>query len=202
MRTAKYFLTFILTLLSLSPAWAQERTLLLVPFEIRGSYQPVTKADLSAELQTQIEAHDPSIKVVVLDRWATILSSNDAARLGKSEGADLVLYGNVKFNKDAKATSMTGAAPEGYPGGTGVPMDFSRRYMVTVAGMAHGTLVDSASGEVVADQPEMVFETEMTGGAKDGKIMQEVEDRLVKQCLHDVSRRLVEHLKAETEGKR
>ncbi len=179
-----------------------KRTLLILPLEVRGSYQPFSKAELAEALEKQIEKIAPNFEVEIFESYAALLGPADAARYGRDNGADFVLYGDMRFNRESKVTSMTGGAPPDYPGGSGIPAGFSQRYMVTVAGVAHARIVDSKSGEIVAEQPEMVFETEMTGGSKDGPVMQKVEERLAQQCLYDLSKRLVEHLQQEIRGER
>lgn len=200
MTHARLFFVALLLWLCAGSGWAQEKTLLLIPLEMKGTYLPLTETELAAILKKEIEQVAPDLKVTVDDSDPTILGPKDAARVGQAAGTTAVFYGNVRFRKEAKAMSLTGAPPEGYPGG-GIATSSQMRYLVTVAGVAHGYLVDSASGTVLADQPELFFESEATGGALDGELMQELERTLADKCIRELSERLVEHMKAQTDKK-
>ena len=184
----------LLLLLLVAPGWAQEKTLLIVPLEIKGTYRPFSQDEMTTLLKQQVEKLAPDVKVMVLDSSPSMLSASDAARLGRDAGAGAVFYGDVRFKSEAKASSMTGGQPEGYPGG-GIPAGFSSRYLVSVMGVAHGNLIDSATGELLAEAPVMFLENEMTGGTKDGPAMQEVEKKLATSCAKEIAHSLVKHLK-------
>jgi hypothetical protein len=185
----------ILALLCSGPSLAQQKTLLLIPFEMKGTYQPVGQAELTEILKAQIERVAPDMQVK-LGSPAAMLDPEQAARMGVQAGTDLVLFGDVRFRTEATAVSLTGGPPEGSPGQP-IPAGFAMRYMVTVAGVAHGSLVESASGKLLVDEePQLLMESEMTGGAKDGPVMKEVEQRLAGKCAHDLGKGLIEHVQA------
>lgn len=189
------FLTLAVVLIAaVTPAWSQQnRTLLLVPFEMRGTYQPISQNELSNLLKKYIEETAPHVTVKIASSGAAMIDAKLASRLGKQAGTDFVLFGDLRFRKDLKAASLSGSQPDGYPGGSGIPMGHTMRYSLTIAGVAHGSLVGTASEELfVDDEPQLLLESEMTGAVKDGPKMQELEKRLVDSCVHQVSRGLVE----------
>lgn len=185
-------------LLLASAAGAQEkRTLLLIPFEMGGTYFPIQQADFTNLLEKSIEQVAPNVSVTVHSQKAYMLSPEEATRIGKDAGVDLVLYGDVRFRKEVKGASVTGGAPEGYPGGSGVNQGFSGRMMVTVAGIGHGKLVDVAKGELIAERPELLMESEYTGAPEGSATMETLEKKLARSCVDQMSGHLIESLKRD-----
>jgi hypothetical protein len=179
-------------------AGAQEKkTLLLIPFEVGGTYIPVSQDEFTALLQTCIERVSPQVSVTVYAQKAYMLSPEEAARIGKEAGVDLVLYGDIRFRKEVKGASLSGGAPEGYPGGSGINQGFSGRYMVTVAGVGHGKLVSVADGKLLAERPELLMESEYTGAPEGGPVMEKLEKKLATSCVNQMASHLIENLKKD-----
>jgi hypothetical protein len=197
----KHSLTLIIAALLLSivtQASAEEKkTLLILPLEMRGTYRPVEQEQLTELLVTEIGKIAPNLNVTVYSEKTYMMSPEEATRLGKAEGADYVLYGDTQFRKDLKAAKLTGLNAEGYPGGSGVPMGYAGRYMLTVSGVGHGKLVEVASGQLIAERPEILLESEYTGAVEGGAVMEKLEKNLVNRCVHQFSQHLVEKLKEE-----
>ena len=177
-----------------------EKTLLIIPFEVRGNYQPVDTDDVTEHLSHGIgKAEDPKVVVKVYEQKAYMMSPEEATRLGQEAGADLVLYGDIRFRKDVNSANLTGSNPnqEGYPGGTGIRQGFAGRYMVTVGAVGHGKLVSVARGEIVAERPEILMQSEYTGAVKGGSKMEKLEQKLAQACLAQFSDHLLEKLAAD-----
>ncbi len=182
----------------LAPAVSEEVTLLLIPFEVQGNYQPVTSDEVIESFKTALsKATKPEISVKVYDQKTYYLGPEEAARLGKEAGANYVLYGDIRYRKDEKVAHLTGMNQEGYPGGSGGRTGFDSRYMVMIAAVGHGKLVDVASGELVAERPELLMESEYTGAVKGGSEMEKLEDKLAHRCLVEFTQHLLEKLKEE-----
>jgi hypothetical protein len=190
------FAFYLLTL----PSVAEEKTILIIPFEVRGNFQPVDSAAVTEGLSSRIgKSEDPKVTVKVYEEKAYMLTPGEATRLGREAGVDLVLYGDIRFRKDVTSANLTGSNPnqEGYPGGSGIRQGFAERYMVTVGAVGHGKLVSVARGEIIAERPEMLMESEYTGAVKGGSKMEKLEQKLADACLKQFSEHLVEKLAAE-----
>jgi hypothetical protein len=199
--------TFILSLFAFFllalPGLCQEKTLLIIPFEVRGNYKPFDSAAVTERLRSQIEnAEKVDVNASVYDQMAYMMSPEEATRLGKEAGVDLVLYGDIQFRVDVTSANLQGANPnqEGYPGGTGIRQGFAERYMVTVGAVGHGKLVNVADGKIIAERPEMLMETEYTGAVKGGAKMEKLEQKLADACLAQFSAHLLESLAKEAKS--
>jgi len=185
------------------PTLAQEpQKLLLLPLEIKGNYRPIQQDALSELLVDNIKKAAPHVSTTVYEEKTYMMSPKEAARLGKMAGANFVLYGDLSFRKDVKAASLTGANTEGYPGGSGIKQGFAGRYMVTVAGVGHGKLVDVASGKIIAERPELLLQNEYTGAVKGGAKMEALEQKLADQCVRQFAKHLVEKIQEEVKNGR
>jgi hypothetical protein len=201
----KFFSLSLLILLlstSLTSLAQEEKSLLILPLEMKGTYRPIESAELSSMLKTNIESVAPKVSVSIYDQKTYMMSPEEASRIGKAAGADYVLYGDARFRKEVKGAKLTGVNTEGYPGGSGIRQGYASRYMVTVAAVGHGKLVDVATGKLISEQPELLLESEYTGAAKGGSRMEQLEQKLANTCIHQFTKHLIEKMKAEVDGKR
>lgn len=204
MRSGQRFWTLGLALLGalwlgLSPSQAQEgqRKLLLIPFDLGGTYRPVSSEEFSDLIRQSLAKVAPGLEVVLSQESAFMMTPEKAARLGKAAGADYVLYGDMRFRKDLKGASVTGGPPEGYPGGSGIQQGFSARYLLTISGIGHGRLVDVATAELIAERPELLLESEYTGAPDGSAAMETMEKRLAGSCVGQMADHLVSRLKQQ-----
>lgn len=192
-----------LVLLLMSPGLAQEkRTLLLLPFEISGNFRPVSQDSLSTLLQAALAKKGPMLQVSLSDQRLRMMSPEEAARIGKEAGVQYVLYGDIRFRKELKGASLTGVNTEGYPGGTGVKQGFADRYMLTLAAVGHGRVVDVATGQIVLERPEILLESEYTGALDGSSRMEKLENSLAERCIQQFCDHLVDGLKADADEKK
>lgn len=194
-KTTLLIACFLLTL-TLSSLAQDSKTLLLLPFEIRGKYRPIEQDRLTEILKKDIE-NGSKLQVKVYGQQTYMMTPEEAARLGKAEGADYVLYGDFKLQAEAKGAQLTGVNTEGQPGGSGIPQGYAGRYMVTVAGIGHGKVVEVSSGQLIAERPELLMESEYTGAVKGGAKMEQLESDLATRCANQFSRHLLEKLKED-----
>lgn len=193
----------LLSLLWLSgPTVAEEKTLLLIPFEMQGSYKPLDSQAMANQLKIYIEKAAPETKITIATSSSAMLDAKQAAQLGRQAGTDYVMFGDLRLRHESKVASLSGGPSEGYPGGSGMPSGWSSRYMVTVAGVAHGSLVESQTGELIIDDESiLLLENEMTGAVKDGPVMQELEKRLSEKCVQEMAKSLIERMRVSLKKK-
>lgn len=195
MKKALILLSCWMLLVTGSVPAQDEKKLLLVPLEMRGKYLPVEEQEVSQALKQNLEAREPGLKVSIASERPLIVGPTDAVRIGKAAGVDFVLYGDINFRRDENALQLTGGAPEGYPEG-GMRQGGSTRYMVTVAAVAHGRLVDVATGKLLVERPALLMENEYTGAARGGRAMEELEEKLAHHCVRELTQHLIEGMSA------
>lgn len=145
---------FLVLLLALTaPGFADEQVRVgLLPVVVRGDFQPLNSEQVTELLHEGLLANQDGksrVKLILLDRQDSIQTLPQAVEFGKSQNLDMVIWGDVSFQKD----SYTDLSPSPYYRGR-------LRLQVTTEGALKVAWVPEE--KLVLSQPTLVTSNQRT----------------------------------------
>jgi hypothetical protein len=216
MKTVKRILTaFLFTLFALifHPAWAQDPVtspapspsppdrvvVLQIPYILSGDCAPLTPAAIHTSLEANMEKNYPRIDVQVLDKndsrlagidITKVISMSDARKIAKIYKARFVSWGTLKFSLESKTVTT---------GGSSYEMGPMIQTSVTAMAVAKAQVYDAKKQDIVVDQPMIQTENERTRAMDGSRTYNELVEKLLNQCVTDLSSNLLQAIKREFE---
>ena len=182
--------------LSLAQAPPVPATVFLSPFLMTGDYKPVTQEQLNQVMADAVKEVASGATVVWGSPSTKTLSDSEVVAQARAANCRYAFHGSVEFSTQNLTLNATGGpGPVGYPGSGAVPSGSEYRYLVTVKGHAEVNLLDVSNGQVLAEHPESLWRSQTTQAPLDTEAYDDVEAALAKDCVTQLSHRLMLHLK-------
>jgi len=192
-------LTTGLTLAQAPPTAPPLVTVYLSPFLMTGDYKPVTQDQLNQVMADCVKECAGEITMVIGSTPSKPLSDGDVVREARARNCRYALHGTVEFSTQSLTLNASGAntatTATGYPSSGAVPQSTDYRYLVTVKGNADVNLLDVSNGMMIAEHPEALWRSQTTQAPIDTEAYDDVEAALAKDCVNQLSHRLMMHLK-------
>lgn len=188
-----------LSLAQAPPSTAPPLTVYLSPFLMTGDYKPVTQDQLNQVMRDAVKEVPGGVTMVIGDTPTRPLSDADVVKQARARNCRYALHGTVEFSTQSLTLNASGATTAttatGYPSSGAVPQSTDYRYLVTVKGNADVNLLDVSNGQMVAEHPEALWRSQTTQAPLDTEAYDDVEAALAKDCVNQLSHRLMMHLK-------
>jgi hypothetical protein len=167
---------------------------LLIPLGLSGDYAPLTKKDIHAIVESDMERRDPDIDVIVADTKdprtggvdiTSDIRMSDVRKLAQSYGANFVCWGTTKFTYAYKVAQQ------------GIVIE----YLCTAQGKADVKVYDSKAQDIVIDQPMLQFKNGSTRAIEDSQRFNELRRELLEGCVTDLSQNLRKEIRKQIESR-
>lgn len=179
-------------------------TVYLSPFLMTGDYKPVTQDELNASMAASVKEVAGNITMVMGPTPTKALTDNEVIAQARARNCRYALHGTVEFATQNLTLNASGATTAttatGYPSSGAVPQSTDYRYLVTVKGNADVNLLDAVKGFMIAEHPEALWRSQTTQAPLDTEAYDDVEAALAKDCVSQLSHRLILHLEGLVPG--
>jgi hypothetical protein len=181
--TLKWLLVAILLLTV--PGLSQEDQVKvgIIPVTVGGTYKPLDAEQATSLLYQGLLANNPKAKIILLERQDDVVMVNQALDVAKKEQLDMIIWGRMRFRKDA----YTDRSPSPY---------YRGRLDIQVATEANLEAVWVPTEKVVLSQPTLVVSSEKTlSWVDDDSRNLSVEQSIAANSVREVANSLIHVLR-------